>query len=1390
LVAYDPVLAGIVRILDPRHQTVGTGFVISYNREQGYGLIATSTQVIELATSYPAEQSPLGKVFVVFQIDSAHTSYEASTREWLSSTKEDVCILEVRGELPSRVRALPLGLATTPEGRKVSIFGYPTTTNDFIGEWRYCEVCQPGPQQVKTGLFFLQLEALVITGGYRGAPIWDDARRKVIGMVTYVAMQDEYGRSAEAAYATPIEVLRTIYESVLIANSIQIEAPSPYHGLAPLSESDAASFFGYEEVTTRLAQKLQDHRLLTVLGSSGSGKTSVIRAGLIPKLWHGEIGGHTDWGIFSTTLSQEPFAQLEAQGLDNASKNLSESLHYWCQKRNCQRLIVIFDQFEEFLRDCPYDQQERFIKQLLEVINDSTFTTILVLKDDFYSLLARHKELMPWIEENLINVFSPTTKEKLVDIAWKHAASFGIHQDRSVLEKLYERVEKQLGQSNKKHSSFIMYYVACLAQAEQRRDQGVLQEADIDAIPVSLNDWAEEIYGHLSEQEQAFAKHVFTQVVLLGDESQGERDTRRRIWIASLCKEEKEVEEYDLVCRLAEKGLLAIDRDKRTGKERVTLAQDALLHEWIRLREWIDEYRQFLSWGQRFQERQEAWFQSNPDDIDERNEDTLLHDFELAEAEIWLAKCPAAIDQQTQDFIRASQQQIQQSYPISYEEAKRQQEESERQQQLALAHELSDQAMIFMQQPSQTQRGIELAVEALSHAHCPEADQALRRGLLLLSHPIAHISADNSLAISFSYDGRYVAIAREDLHIDIVELATGQVRSRFPHTTPVTLMAFDYTTTYLATVDKNRAVSVWEIPNGVRRFTYHEAHNPIMVKFSLDGRYLAVVNWDETNTIIKVWEVNPWRHHSKLIESEYVNTIDFNHNNTLLAVGGRNGTIRVWMIAIEKGILALKAPSAVNQVVFSPGGQYLAIGTELGTVVSNMDSPDLDRPNLLLNDRYKASVRTLLFSPEGNYIASGSNDGVVRIWDIPSGRKLAQLPHSSSVRAVAFSFDSTYLATTTADQGVRIWEIGTFQEIAQLPHEQPIWNVIFSMDRRYLFTLSDDRIIRAWKAIKSSQCTSFTCLAPITTVACSTRDDTLYLAASCANNTLWQWQIDHHNERQILTSTYQIQVCSLAYSSDERYLATASADGKIKFWDIMQAQAIGGFSCKRDVIGISFCHDNDYLAVIGKDGIIQTRNWKEKSITSTIKLNIEHPIHDITLSPDERYIGTAENDGTAHIWAWRVSGVDLLFELPHTHAVSGIRFSPDGNTIATISKDYKAYLWDSLDGSLLFTLEHEDEIPAITFSPDGRYIATVSEDQHAKIWEIATGRLVSDLPQKAGIHTVTFSPDGMYLVTGNKDGIVSVWLWRPEDLIYEVFTHVTPDLMEEEWQQPLEDEAD
>ncbi len=259
---YDPILAGIVCILNTQSRIVGTGFLISHVPGQ-YGLIATSTRVIERATSLSIEESLQETVQVIFQPDASNKPWKASIQSWSLSSREDVSVLRVEGALPKRTRTLPLSLATAPEGRKVSMFGYPPNVDNFLGAWICCDICRLGPKRVKTEIPFLQLDSQLITDEYSGAPVWDDEHRKVIGLVTQVTDQNQAG-NAQNAYAAPIELLRRIY------NDIQATTPSPYHGLAHFSEGDAASFFGYDDVINKMTQKLHDEsRFLAVVKSKG-----------------------------------------------------------------------------------------------------------------------------------------------------------------------------------------------------------------------------------------------------------------------------------------------------------------------------------------------------------------------------------------------------------------------------------------------------------------------------------------------------------------------------------------------------------------------------------------------------------------------------------------------------------------------------------------------------------------------------------------------------------------------------------------------------------------------------------------------------------------------------------------------------------------------------------------------------------------------------------------------------------------------------------------------------------------------------------------------------------------------------------------------------------------
>ena len=279
-------LAGIVRIVS--NKQIGTGFVVSDD-----GLIVTCAHV--LGTAMPQ------KATIVFQANGQEREATVIAHWWHAIEAEDVAFLQVDGPLPEGVQALPLGSSEGTNGHTICTFGYPAA-----GE---VEGVQGAGQtlglraKTKAGQPLLQLHSSEITAGFSGAPVWDELRHRVIGMVVIVAEPDALGKLGETAFATPTETLPAL------CSALQMSEMCPYRNLQPFTEHDVAFFFGRERVIDQLVSSLhKERRFLAVFGPSGSGKSSVVRAGLLPRLQEGEVPGSDCWQVIVTRPTDLPLS--------------------------------------------------------------------------------------------------------------------------------------------------------------------------------------------------------------------------------------------------------------------------------------------------------------------------------------------------------------------------------------------------------------------------------------------------------------------------------------------------------------------------------------------------------------------------------------------------------------------------------------------------------------------------------------------------------------------------------------------------------------------------------------------------------------------------------------------------------------------------------------------------------------------------------------------------------------------------------------------------------------------------------------------------------------------------------------------------------------------------
>nr|MDJ0498210.1 BMP family ABC transporter substrate-binding protein [Acidimicrobiia bacterium] len=385
-----------------------------------------------------------------------------------------------------------------------------------------------------------------------------------------------------------------------------VTAPTtnPYHGLRPFGEDDAGSFFGRERLIAEVVRRIDDgERLITMIGASGSGKSSAVRAGLIPSIRKGAVGGSDQWLIAHMLPGSDPFIELEA-ALLRSTLDTPDSLSELLQSEDgsgflraalrllpteSSRMVLVVDQFEELFT--LVDDEElrwRFLDHLLEAIDDAYGRVVVVttLRADFYGRPLEHPEFGTKMAAGVVNVV-PLTSDELEAAALEPARRSGVTLEPAVLAELIADVLGQPGA--------LPMFQYTLTELFDRRVGDVLSietYRSIGGVQGALTKTAEELYGQLSPSEQGTAKQLFLRLVTIAEHDEW---SRRRVRAGELIDLGVDVvtmqKAIDLFTR---HRLLSLDRDQATGAPTVEVAHEALLSGWQRLRDWIEQNREDL----------------------------------------------------------------------------------------------------------------------------------------------------------------------------------------------------------------------------------------------------------------------------------------------------------------------------------------------------------------------------------------------------------------------------------------------------------------------------------------------------------------------------------------------------------------------------------------------------------------------------------------------------------------------------------------------------------------------------------------------------------------------------------------------------------------------------
>ncbi|MET0234125.1 MAG: helix-turn-helix domain-containing protein [Kibdelosporangium sp.] len=1155
--------------------------------------------------------------------------------------------------------------------------------------------------------------------------------------------------------------------AVEIAHSESAEEPEPdaggrvpYVGLAAFQPEDTEWFHGRERLVVELIERLSRQRFVAVFGASGAGKSSLLRAGLLPG-WQA-AGRNRSVVLFSP--GPHPVEECAIQ-LARLTGTAPGQLHtdLRADRQNLHRaarvalagqpddaeLLIVVDQFEETFTLCR-DEPERnwFIDILLAAVSspNSRCRVVLGVRADFYAHCTRHPELVAALADAQVAV-GPMTTDELRRAIVQPAVRAECTVEGALLAELVAQAAGNAG--------VLPLLSHALLETWRRRKGNTLTLAAFQTaggIDGALAHTAESVFTVLAEEQQQLVRTLFLRLTALGE---GTEDTKRRI-----DRTELDPETADVLEVLAEARLITV------ADATVEIAHEALIRAWPRLRQWLAADREGLRTHRHLTEAAQEWSALDKDT------GALYRGSRLGVAREWVnrdnvvitlnpierAFLDASIDQQDRETAAGRRRARQLRYlavglavlllvvTVISVVAVDQRQDAVQAQHIAISRQLATQALTIADSDPGTAKL--LSLEAYRTAPTVEARSAL---MSMSSHKDyrteinAHTGAVSQIV--FAPDGTLVSAGRD------------------------------------------QTVGLWDATHR-RRLATLTGHDTWLraLGVSPDGKSLATGGDDKR---LVLWDTAARTPVATLGQhDDTIREIVFSPDSQMIATAGNDATVRLWDVRQRTPLAILTGHTGqVTTVAFSPDGRTLA-STGTDKTVQLWDVASRNRVAVL--NEHKEAPRALDFSPDGTTLVSAGGDKVLMLWDVASRTRIATLTgHAEeAVIAVKFSPDGRTIASGGNDQVVRLWDTASRSLRANLSgHQSSIYTLAFSPTSPHvLASAGEDGKILLWDDIQSPM--TSTPGSPVFSLAYS-RDGRTLAAGGPGNTTLWD--VPSRTPRRVV-SFGETAVNAVALSADGHLVVTANEapryalglpGNNLTLWDPTGPAApleLPGHSGAVTDVALSPDGRTAATSSIDKSVIL----WDVQARTQVGTLDVGAVTTGVTFSPDGRTIATADHDyRLVTLWdaATRTRKAKLF---GHSGWARSVVFSPDGRTIASASADQTVILWDVATGNQIVRLTgHKDAYyHGIAFSPDGRTLAFSSAGDTILLWDVERRTLSARLTgHRSPVRSVVFSPDSGALATSGADGTVILWEMDPERVAQHICDTVSRNLTAEEWAQ-------
>jgi len=1129
-------------------------------------------------------------------------------------------------------------------------------------------------------------------------------------------------------------------------------AAAPYRGLQFFRQTDAGLFFGRESLTASLVARLDPSRgnqFLAVVGGSGSGKSSIVRAGLIAALRRGEPladgtsppSASATWLVRVITPTAQPLVSLAsnlsatgqpATAVTAIVDDLRHDAHRICQHLRhlvsppSKHILLVVDQFEELFTLCQSQADRHLFVDALMAASEpgGPSSVVIALRADFYAHCGQFALLREALQKRQMYI-GPMTDDELRRAVIAPAQRGRWDFEPGLVDFLLKEVRHEPG-------ALPLLSHALLETWLRRRGHlmtfGSYEESG--GVRGAIAETAERVLQEFAPAQQAIARNVFLRLTELGE---GTQETRRRARPLELVLRPEDAPAVEGVLKtLADARLIT------TTEDSVEVAHEALIREWPTLRGWLEEDRKGLQIHRHLTQAAQEW--------DRRNRDTgeLYRGARLATASEWAEAHASDLNPLERDFLTSSQDSVRAE--ASEREARRQRE-LEAAQRAAL---------------SERRRAEEQAQSALR----------LRRGALLL----AGLLAVATLLTLVALDARSTAQREAAVNRSLVLAANAQ-------------QSFDNGEADLALALALEAIQMDQPPSEAVRTLSTIAQGPGTRAVLRDtGLGIRAVAFDSQARVALSGSCGELDPQGTCLEGElilwdlasgtelrrfeghadWVDSVAFAPDRRTALSGSRDSTLTLWNVDTGEVIHDSSGhTSGANCVAFHPDGHTALAGSGDGTIIL-WDAVTGQAIHQLQGHR--ESVNCIAISADGATALSGSDDASAILWNVSTGDEIRRFQaHDDAVTGVVFGLDGRTMLTTSRDHALRLWDLDTGEMIrSELFPSEPGCLAVAPDGRSVAFNV--DHEVRLWDLqLWQERQRLLGHHGAILALAIHAEGRLAISGAADGSLRLWNLQAEAELRRFPTEGTPLI---ALAIHPDGGSLLAGDMSDQVTLWDIESGEIIRRFEGSAGAVspGALAVSSNGRHALVGSGDVLGGSGARslvlwDLATGEQIRVFNGHRglVRSVAFHPDGHTAMSGSQSMTApegDLLLWDLGSGELLQRFDTEKDITSIAFSDDGERALTSSAYFlDLTLWDVVSGQEIRTFEgHSGPVFAVAFSPDERTALSASEDGSIILWDLETGAVIRRYTgHDRGVWGLDISPDGQYVVSSSEDGTVILW---------------------------------